>query len=68
MYFNYTPPAYSYYKDNTKLNRVSAQKHKLPKLLGDDFSPEKTEVENMVDNGWLQVYDCGNMKVTYKKT
>jgi hypothetical protein len=65
---NYTVPSYSYYRGSEKLNRVSAQKHKLPKLLGDNFDPNKTEAQNMIDNGWLQVYDCGNIKMNYTKS
>ena len=33
------------------MNRISTQKHKLLKLLGDKFDPNKTESQNMIDNG-----------------
>ena len=59
--------SYSYYKGPIKLNRIGAQKHKLQTLLGDMYDPEKNEYENMMLNGWLQVYDCGNLKVQYIK-
>ena len=49
------------------MNRISAQKHKLQKLLGDKFDSNKTESQNMIDNGWLQVYDCGTIKMKYCK-
>lgn len=64
---NITDPSYTYYKNNIKLNRISAQKHKLSKLLGESFDSTKTEIENMTNAGWLQVYDCGNIKVKYTK-
>lgn len=58
---------YKYCKDNITLNRISAQKHKLASLLGDKFDANKTERENMIDAGWLQVYDCGNLKLEYSR-
>lgn len=64
-YINVTNPSYTYYKQNKKLNRVSAQKHKLSKLLGDKFDSNKTEIQNMLDAGYYQIYDCGNIKVGY---
>lgn len=62
-----TFPAYHYVKDNLVLNRVSAQKHKLKKLLGNNFDENKTEIQNMIDNGYLMLYDCGNIKMRYEK-
>lgn len=60
-------PNYKYIKGERVLNRLNAQKHKLPVLLGDDFDASKTESENMRDAGWWQVYDCGNLKLEYSK-
>jgi hypothetical protein len=62
----FTDPSYIYWKDNKILNRMSCQKHKLNKLL-DIFNPNKTEYENMKDNGWRRVWDCGNSKFIWKK-
>ena len=56
-----TPPSYSYYKQNIKLNRTQTQKSKLSTIL-DNYEPTKTEKQNMLDNGWLIVYDCGTLK------
>ena len=58
---------YKYIKDERVLNRLSAQKHKLPKLLGDTFDATKSESQNMIDNDWWQVYDCGNLKLEYSR-
>lgn len=66
-YVNSSGPSYAYYKDNTKLNRVSAQKHKLDELLGKEYNPNETEVQNMIRCGWLQVYDCGTLKVKWSR-
>ena len=59
---------YKYIKDERVLNRLSAQKHKLPKLLGDTFDATKTESQNMIDNEWWQVYDCDNLKLEYSRS
>lgn len=62
-----TGPSYKYYKDGVELNRIAAQKHKLPKLLGADFDPNETESQNMIRCGWFQVFDCGTIKLHYAK-
>lgn len=54
-------PNYCYVKGTQKLNRYACQKHKLPALLGDGFNPEWSESENMAQNGWNRIYDCGNL-------
>ena len=61
---NNTHPSYIYWKNNIILNRISCQKHKLEKLL-DKFDPNKTEYENMKENGWRRVWDCGNIKYKF---
>ena len=60
-------PNYKYINGEQILNRISAQKHKLPKLLGDNFDESKTESQNMIDAGYWQIYDCGNLKLEYMK-
>jgi hypothetical protein len=40
-------------------SRVNFQKHKLPKLLK-EFDPTQTEWENMINNGYDRIWDCGN--------
>jgi len=57
-------PNYFYFKGadprTVKLeSRNKYQKHKLPKLL-DNFDPELTEVQNMFNNGYDRIWDCGN--------
>lgn len=62
----FTKPSYFYWSPYTvKLNRLACQKHKLPKLLGDRFDPNKTEQQNMINANFYQLYDCGNIKVVY---
>jgi len=59
-----TSPSYMYWKNNETLNRISCQKHKLLNLL-DTFDINKTEYENMKNNGWDRIWDCGNIKYIY---
>jgi very-short-patch-repair endonuclease len=56
-----SPPNYFYVKGSKVLSRISAQKGKLSKLLGDGFNEKLSEKENMKTNGWKVVYDCGNI-------
>lgn len=64
----YTKPNYWYFNKNTfKIySRVKYQKHKLSKLL-DDFDSSKTEYQNMLNNKYDRIWDCGNAIYTYKK-
>ncbi len=58
-----SPPNYWYVHKSSLLNRESRikyQKHKLSKIL-DKFDINKTELENMKDNGYDKLYDCGNL-------
>lgn len=59
-----TPPSYKYYKSGKVYNRIRFQKHKLNKLLS-NFDVNQTEIENMKNNGYLLIYDCGTLKVRY---
>lgn len=62
---NQSAPNYKYINGEQILNRILAQKHKLPKLLGDNFDESKTESQNMIDAGYWQIFDCGNLKLKY---
>lgn len=64
-----TAPSYVYWKNNVEryVSRYEAQKHKLPKLLGDGFDPNLTEAENMLNAGYLRIYDCGNLKMEWRR-
>lgn len=58
-----TVPGYFYVKKNTFeiLSRYQGQKHKLKDLLN-NFNPLLTGEENMTNNGWYKIWDCGNSK------
>lgn len=62
-YSHTTKPSYHYFhsKDTTKVySRIQFQKHKLKDLL-EDFDPTLSEKENMFNNGYRCIYDCGQM-------
>ena len=41
-------------------NRMAYQKHKLKDVLT-KFDESKTEIQNMFDNGYFRIFDCGNL-------
>ena len=62
-----TRPGYKWTKAGMAISRQQAQKSRLPKLLGEAYNPELTEVENMAANGWLRIFDCGSLKMEWRK-
>ena len=42
------------------------QKHKLKNLL-QNFDPKLSEYENMIQNKFTRIWDCGNLKLKYIK-
>lgn len=59
-------PAYFYTKDYKTLeNRIKYQKHKLNNLLS-AFDKNLSEWENMKNNGYDRVWNCGNKKYRLK--
>lgn len=62
-----TKPAYFYFKSGeNRKNRLSFQKHKLEKIL-ENFDPALTEKENMKNNGYSRIFNCGNYKLIWRK-
>jgi len=59
-----TKPDYFYFKNNSfdLQHRINFQKHKLKDKL-ENFDPLKTEYENMISNGYLRIFDAGNLKM-----
>ena len=57
---NISPPNYFYWNNPKKLqSRNKFQKHKLSLLL-DNFDSNLTEYQNMTNNGYYRIWDCGN--------
>lgn len=62
-----TPPAYTYVGPKSTLyNRITFQKHKLHTKL-QNFDPILTEWENMKNNGYDRIWDCGHAKYVWTK-
>jgi very-short-patch-repair endonuclease len=66
MYYNLgftlmgrSEPNYFYFRAGKILSRFKAQKYKLKELL-EVFDEEKSESENMFNNGYRRYWDCGN--------
>lgn len=56
-----TPPGMYYAKNRIRHRREKFMKHKLKNKL-EVFYPEKTERENMNMNGFVRIYDSGNIR------
>ena len=61
-----TDSSYFYAKNGEILSRYQCQKHKLVNLL-ENYDPSLSETDNMILNGYLKVYDCGTLKLIYKR-
>ena len=54
-------PNYFYFNNDLILHsRIEFQKHKLKDKL-ENYNPSLTELENMYNNGYRKIYDCGNL-------
>jgi predicted XRE-type DNA-binding protein len=65
----YTPPNYIYFhtqNTNITFSRIQFQKHKLKKLL-EIYDPALSEWENMKNNGYDRIWDCGNIRWIWQK-
>lgn len=59
-----TPPNYYYILSDGRHNRVEFQKHKL---VAQGADSNKTEHEIMLSREIYRIYDCGNLKYTYRR-
>lgn len=62
-------PGYYYFHTNNAnkiFHRVQFQKHKLESKL-ESFDPNLTEFQNMINNGFDRIWDCGNDVFVWKK-
>jgi hypothetical protein len=57
-----TNPNYWWCKNDILIPRRNAMKQNLLNLLGDKFNPDKTEIANMLLNGYIRIWDCGHAK------
>lgn len=65
--YNSEPSGHYWHKNNPSrlINRVTLQKHKLSKILF-DFDPNLTGYENLTNNGYYRIWDCGNQVYVWK--
>lgn len=61
-----TQPSYCYVRGNDICTRYQAQKHLLSHKLK-NFDPNVSEQQNMLNNGWFRVYDCGTIKYQWTR-
>ena len=60
-------PNYKYFKPKERVleSRNKYQKHKLKNVL-DNFDSSLSEYQNMLNNGYLRIWDCGNKVYIYE--
>ncbi len=64
-YSSSSPPSYWYFKNtDRRYHRSNFMKHLLKDKL-EIFDENKTEIENMLDNNFNMIYDCGTTKWVY---
>ena len=54
-------PSYWYIVDNKRIHRFNFRKGVLDKKL-EFYDPDLTEWDNMINNGYNRIWDCGNVK------
>ena len=64
-FIGHTSPNFIYVKNGKCLKRYSCQKHKLKKLLGNNFNENISAADNMFLNGWRRYWDSGSTKWIY---
>jgi hypothetical protein len=59
-------PGYFYHSSKKGIvSRYQAQKHKLKDLLGEGYDETQSETQNMINNGFEQIFDCGQLVFGY---
>lgn len=57
-------PNYFYFKKNKLHSRIEFQKHKLKDILN-DFDESLSERQNVINNGYREIHDSGNLKYKF---
>ena len=61
-FLRYSSPNYVWLKDNMILKRYQTMKLTLENIIGEEnIDYTKSETENMINNGYYQIFDCGNI-------
>uniref|UniRef100_A0A6M3KWD9 Putative Hef-like homing endonuclease n=1 Tax=viral metagenome TaxID=1070528 RepID=A0A6M3KWD9_9ZZZZ len=66
QFSHHSAPSYWYIIDTQRVHRFNFRKGVLESKL-ETFNPDLTEYENMANNGYRRIWDCGNTKWLYKK-
>lgn len=53
---------YKYVINNRRIHKFNFRHSRLLKFLGDKYDPELSEVENMKQNGYYRIFDCGKVR------
>jgi len=63
---HHSAPNYKYFKPKERIleSRNKYQKHKLSKILK-NYDSDVSEYQNMLNNGFLRIWDCGNDVYVY---
>lgn len=62
-----SPPNYKWAKYGVVYSRYQTQKHRLAHILGDNYDDSMSEADNMYNNGFVRLYDCGNAVYEWRK-
>lgn len=65
-YDGYSKPNYKYYKDGKLYSRQHFMKKRLASRL-ENYDPDLSELQNMHNNGYLRLYDCGNFRFVWRR-
>ena len=57
-------PNYWYVKNGEMFSRVQCQKHKLKTFI-ENYDENLSEVDNMLNNGYFRIFDCGNLVYSF---
>lgn len=61
-----TKPNYKYFKSGKMFSRQQFQKNKLKNKIS-VFDPNLSESQNMFNNKFRRIWDCGNLKLLWRK-
>lgn len=62
-----TRPNYVWIRGDEVYNRYQAFKHRLPEIIPESFDINLSEYQNMSKAGFVQSFDCGNLKVMWNR-
>lgn len=62
-----TRPNYVWIRQDEVYNRYQSQKHLLPKIIHEMYDSKLSEYKNMTRAGFVQSFDCGNLKVCWNR-